>query len=76
METDGSGLLLFETVKGVSSFPQSSWGFGLVSDGEYALKFSNFHPRPGRGLAICYLLFAIFLFATKLPSLNEQRAAA
>jgi len=52
METVGSGLLVFETVKGVSSFsPELCFGFGLVSDGEYALNFSNFHPRPGRGHA-------------------------
>jgi len=52
METDGSDLLVFETVKGVSSFPSGfySQGFGLVSDGEYALNFSILHPRPGRGL--------------------------
>ena len=60
METVGSGLLVFETVKGVSSFsPELCFGFGLVSDGEYALNFSNFHPRPGRGLVVSGLWFLV-----------------
>ena len=69
METVGSGLLVFETVKGVSSFsPELCSWVGLVSDGEYALNFLNFHPRPGRGLSktkrastAIYSRFALFV---------------
>jgi len=72
METVGSGLLVFETVKGVSSFsPELCFGFGLVSDGEYALNFSNFHPRPGRGQSrrIFHFPFSIY----HLSFLNARR---
>jgi hypothetical protein len=43
----------------------------MVSNGEYVLKFSNFHPRPGRGLcplpsAFCLLPSAFCLLPSAL----------
>jgi len=59
LEAESNGLEQAESIlQGLASvFFQSSpaagsssgQSFGLVSDGEYALRFSNFQPRPGRG---------------------------